>query len=95
MEDGEGLQYFQQRSSMMVNIVRRMKQELVGGGLGEGQGLGGGPREEQGLEQEFTMLWNDTWGRGRLDILGTRQAARLLQVQIPRFMLGLLLFTLG
>ena len=29
MEDGESLQYFQQRSSMMVNIVRRYSQVFL------------------------------------------------------------------
>ena len=29
MEDGESLQYFQQRSSMMVNIVRRYRQVFL------------------------------------------------------------------
>ena len=60
----------------------RMKQEMVRGGLSTSveSGWGGGPRDSLALEAEFAALWSDTWARGRLDIIGTRQMARLLQV---------------
>ena len=60
----------------------RMKQEMVRGGLSTSveSGWGGGPRDSLALEAEFAALWSDTWSRGRLDIIGTRQMARLLQV---------------
>ena len=66
----------------MVNI--RMKQEMVRGGLSTSveSGWGGGPRDSLALEAEFAALWSDTWARGRLDIIGTRQMARLLQVVV-------------
>ena len=61
----------------------RMKQEMVRGGLSTSveSGWGGGPRDSMALEAEFASLWGDTWSRGRLDIIGTRQMARLLQVR--------------
>ena len=105
MEDGESLQYFQQRSSMMVNIVRRMKAEMVQGGLSSaeaGAGWGGSARDSLSLEAEFSVLWAETWRRGRysqcpllsspntplyrLDILGTKQCARLLQIGGPEWL---------
>jgi len=97
MEDGESLQYFQQRSSMMVNIVRRMKQEMVRGGLSTSveSGWGGGPRDSMALEAEFASLWGDTWSRGRLDIIGTRQMARLLQIGGPAWMVRAAVEQLG
>ena len=44
----------------------------------------GGPRDSLALEAEFAALWSDTWARGRLDIIGTRQMARLLQVILQK-----------
>ena len=69
-------------SCMCIN-GNRMKQEMVRGGLSTSveSGWGGGPRDSMALEAEFASLWGDTWSRGRLDIIGTRQMARLLQVR--------------
>ena len=77
------LLFFQSVIKIQDNIVGlRMKQEMVRGGLSTSveSGWGGGPRDSLALEAEFAALWSDTWARGRLDIIGTRQMARLLQV---------------
>ena len=66
---------------------------MVRGGLSTSveSGWGGGPRDSLALEAEFAALWSDTWSRGRLDIIGTRQMARLLQVfLLIRKLLGLI-----
>jgi len=99
-EDSESLPYFQQRSTMMVNIVRRMRQELertnrskVGdreGGLGGWRRLSQSVGDNNALEEEMTALWEDAWRRGRLDIAGTKQVARLFEIGGPEWFVTVL-----
>lgn len=84
-EEGEGLQYFQQRSTMMVGIVRRMRAEMVRAG----------EEDSAALQAQFAALWAEAWRRGRLDIAGTRQAARLLQVGGPEWLVRAAVEQLG
>ena len=90
----DGLPYFQQRSTMMVNIVRKMRQELEAGEVRPqpGQEAGGWSwygrnnnktsrdTRDMGLEEELGLVWEDMWARGRLDIAGTKQIARLFRL---------------
>jgi len=42
------------------------------------------------LEEEMNVLWEDTWRRGRLDIAGTKQVARLFEIGGPRWFVTVL-----
>ena len=80
----------------MVNIMKRMRQELESesriearerdgwwaGRLGQAQIE---PRGNITLELEMNILLEDTWRRGRLDIAGTKQLARLFEIGGPRW----------
>jgi len=101
IDDSENLPYFPQRSSMMVNIVRKMRQELESDSRKkarerDGAGLGWLGRhtstsgENSALEEEMSGLWEDTWRRGRLDIAGTKQVARLFEIGGPQWFVTVL-----
>ena len=79
VQESEGLPHYAQRSTMMVNIVRKMRQELEEAGARRpGAGLGLSlDTKEAGLEAELALVWEEMWGRGRLDIAGTKSMARL------------------
>merc|ERR1719341_2238086 len=77
-----------------------MRQELESNtrkpGEREGGGLGGWGRQTQSLgdntalEEEMNVLWEDTWRRGRLDIAGTKQVARLFEIGGPQWFVTVL-----
>ena len=101
--EGDGLPYFQQRSTMMVNIVKRMKQELE---TGEKKTAGNvetttswlstrdeslaEDRSDTSLEDEMTRVWDGLWSLGRLDIAGTKQVARLYSLGGPEWFVTVL-----
>ena len=73
----------------MVNIVKRMRQELESDSrieAWERDGWWAGrlaeiePRSNITLEVETNILLEDTWRRGRLDIAGTKQLAKLFGI---------------
>ena len=60
---------------MMVNIGRKMPQELEEAGTRRpGAGLG---LSLDTKEAELALVWEEMWGRGRLDIAGTKAIARV------------------
>ena len=98
--DGDGLPYFQQRSTMMVNIVRKMKQELKTrekmvfmDESSKWLWTGGDALEDSSdvsLEDEMTRVWDSLWSLGRLDIAGTKQVARLYSLGGPEWFVSVL-----
>jgi len=99
IEDSESLPYFQQRSTMMVNIVRRMRQELEKDNRWKSSEketnlLTGRSYKNVGnnsaLEEDMNVLWEDTWRRGRLDIAGTKQIVRLFDIGGPQWFVTVL-----
>ena len=58
--------------------------------------MGGWGRQTQSLgdntalEEEMNVLWEDTWRRGRLDIAGTKQVARLFEIGGPQWFVTVL-----
>ena len=82
-EEADGLPYFQQRSAMMVNIVRKMKQEFQRDPPPRDL-LSHVPPVEVGgavsLDDEMTRVWDEIWRRGRPHIATTKELARLFQV---------------
>ena len=103
--EGDGLPYFQQRSTMMVNIVRKMKQELetvgekkAGGGVDSSSWLlardtecsSAEDRSDLSLEDEMTRVWEGLWSLGRLDIAGTKAVARLYNLGGPEWFVTVL-----
>ena len=99
--EGDGLPYFQKRSTMMVNIVRKMKQELET--VGEKKAGGSvdsssswllardtEDRSDLSLEDEMTRVWEGLWSLGRLDIAGTKAVARLYNLGGPEWFVTVL-----
>ena len=104
--EGDGLPYFQQRSTMMVNIVRKMKQELetvgekkAGGSVDSSSSWllardtecsSAEDRSDLSLEDEMTRVWEGLWSLGRLDIAGTKSVARLYNLGGPEWFVTVL-----
>ena len=87
-EEGDGPPYFQQRSIMMINIVKKMRQEMEDGhkriSVGVKRGWSGDDLNCDSsppvLEADITRVWDRTMQKGRLDIGDTRDIARLYNV---------------
>jgi len=82
-DENDGLPYYQQRSTMMVNIVKKMRQEFESGeqrssGVGESTwSVSQSAESDSELVNEMNLVWDNVRHRGRLDIAGTKQIARL------------------
>ena len=67
---------------MMVNIVKKMRQEFESGeqrssGVGESTwSVSQSAESDSELVNEMNLVWDNVRHRGRLDIAGTKQIAR-------------------
>ena len=92
-EEGDGLPYFQQRSTMMVNIVKKMREELEREPRPRDLVTNTPASEVEGamsLEEEMSGVWDSLWRRGRADISNTKSLARLYRVGGPEWFVTVL-----
>ncbi len=80
-EDTDSLPFYTQRSIMLTNIIRRMRTEIEDTGRTPG-GVS--------LAAELDKLWGEVWARGRLDIPGTKEFARIFDIGGPQWLVGVL-----
>lgn len=69
-EEPENLPYYTQRCSMMVNIMKRMREEFS---------PGNGKRVCEALAVELGEVWDRVWAGGRLNLADTRKVAGLAE----------------
>ena len=83
VEEGDGLPYFQQRNAMMVNIVKKIRQEFQTESPARDILTNIPPVEAGGavsLDEEMSRVWDEVWARGRPHIAITKELARLYKV---------------
>ena len=92
-EEGDGLPYFQQRNAMMVNIVKKMREEFKRESRPKNPVTNSSALETDNvmsLEEEMSAVWDSVWRRGRADISNTKELARLYRVGGPEWFVTVL-----
>jgi len=91
-EDIDTRPYFSKRSTMMVNILKKMRREMeppvpATDGIGGSNGAGSATAH---LSVAFDKLWDKVWEKRMLDIAATKEIARLFNIGGAQWLMDIL-----
>jgi len=85
-EDNDSRPYFGKRSTMMVNILKKMRLEMEPLAV-QAENSGGGKAH---LSLAFDKLWDKVWEKRMLDIASTNEIARLFNIGGAQWLMEIL-----